>query len=340
MQQHDAVATSAPTLNLAPIFHLMILMFDWYPGYEYHFARTQLVLFTLGMGMTLSIADFLEIARRPVSFASGLIGQLCVIPFVAVAINAVGDFEPGIAVGLILVAAMPGGALSKFFAYFGRGNMALSISLTGVGTLLSLVTVPLMLQFLAAKHIDEFSMPIADIMIDFALCLLLPLAMGLFVSRMWHRHRLLLSKICIRTGLVVVIVMIVGSLGSGRIQPGQYGWSVPIGIILFCVIGQQVNMLPFYFLRWPRRDRLAVGIEATMRNMNLALLIKAQLFPETDALGNGVLFVILFYAAAAMGAGLPLALNHRRLARKEASSSLANQPITSEASPQTNRLNS
>jgi BASS family bile acid:Na+ symporter len=295
----------------------MTLMFDWYPPYEYHFARTQLILFTLGMGMTLSVADFLEIVRRPVSFASGLIGHLFVVPFVAVAINAIGDFDPGIAVGLILVAAMPGGAMSKFFAYFGRGNMALSISLTGVSTLLSLVTVPTMLQLLASKHISNFQMPINDIMIDFALCLLLPLLLGLIVSRVWHKHRLLLSKICIRIGLAVVIVMVAGSLGSGRIRPAQYGWGVPLAIILFCVIGQQLNMLPFYILRWPRRDRLAVGIEVTMRNMNLALLIKAQLFPEADELGNGVLFVILFYAAAAMGAGLPLSLNHRRMARKE-----------------------
>jgi bile acid:Na+ symporter, BASS family len=298
-------------------------MFDWYPDYEYHFARTQLILFTLGMGMTLSVADFIEIVRRPVSFSSGLIGHLFVVPFVAVAINAICDFDPGIAVGLILVAAMPGGAMSKFFAYFGRGNMALSISLTGVSTLLSLVTVPIMLQWLASKHISDFQMPIADIMIDFALCLLLPLLAGLVVSRLWHKHRLLLSKICIRVGLVVVIVMVAGSLGSGRIRPTEYGWGVPIAIILFCVIGQQVNMLPFYVLRWPRRDRLAVGIEVTMRNMNLALLIKAQLFPAADELGNGVLFVILFYAAAAMGAGLPLALNHRRMAKKEADPSLA-----------------
>src|SRR5580765_1623271 len=106
-------------------------MFDWYPDYEYLCARTQLVLFTLGMGMTLSLGDFVEIARRPRSFAVALIGQLLLVPGVAVLINAVTDFEPGIKVGLILTAAMPGGALAKFFTYFGHGNMALSISLTG-----------------------------------------------------------------------------------------------------------------------------------------------------------------------------------------------------------------
>lgn len=295
-------------------------MFDWYPDNEYHFARTQLVLFTLGMGMTLSLADFVEIVRRPRSFISGLIGQLLVIPFIAVLINAVGNFEqPGIAVGLIMVAAMPGGALSKFFAYLGRGNMALSISLTGVTTLLTLVSVPLMLQLLATRYIpDDFAMPVEAIIIDVALCLLLPLLVGLVIARLWPRHRRLLSKICIRIGLIVVIVMVAGSLGSGRIHPGQYGLPAPLAIILFCLAGQQLNMLPFRLFGWPQTDRMAVGIEITMRNMNLALLIKARIFPRGDELGDAVLFVILFYAGAAMAIGLPLALNHRRQARHEA----------------------
>ena len=97
----------------------------------------------------------------------------------------------------------------------------------------------------------------------------------------------------------------------------EYGIGLPLAIILFCLLGQQLNMLPFRIFGWPIPDRLAVGIEVTMRNMNLALLINAKLFPaETSDLGKGVLFVVLFYAAAAMGAGLPLALNHRRLVKK------------------------
>jgi BASS family bile acid:Na+ symporter len=88
-------------------------------------------------------------------------------------------------------------------------------------------------------------------------------------------------------------------------------------------------MLPFRWFRWPRPDRMAVGIEITMRNMNLALLIKASLFPTQyewidgirhplpNELGDGVLYMILFYAGAAMCIGLPLAFNHRRMARLE-----------------------
>jgi bile acid:Na+ symporter, BASS family len=288
-------------------------MFDWYPPYEYRFAQTQLVLFTLGMGLTLSLADFVEIARRPRSFLVGLGGQLLVVPWVAVLINWLVPFEPGIGVGLILVAAMPGGALSKFFAYFGRGNMALSISLTGVTTLLTLITVPVMLSLFIQADID---MPLEQIIFDVTMCLILPLAVGLIVGRHWLARRTLLSKICIRIGLIVVVVMVVGSLGSGRIRPGEYGVGVPLVIILFCLLGQQINMLPFRLFHWPRQDRMAVGIEITMRNMNLALLISARLFPPTDPRGGAVLYVILFYAGAAMGIGLPLALNHRRLSRR------------------------
>ena len=64
-------------------------MFSWYPEYEYLCARTQLVLFTLGMGMTLSLGDFVEIARRPRAFATALLGQLLFGPCIAVLINAV-----------------------------------------------------------------------------------------------------------------------------------------------------------------------------------------------------------------------------------------------------------
>src|SRR5204862_5213112 len=115
----------------------------------------------------------------------------------------------------------------------------------------------------------------------------------------------------IRAGFVVVVVMVTGSLGSGRIRPGEYGWSVPLAIIFFCLGSQQLSLLPFRLLGWPRADCLSVGMEATMRNLNLAFLIKALLFPPAvvasdEALrriADGVLFVILFYAATAMGCG-------------------------------------
>lgn len=289
-------------------------LFDWYPAHEVLFARVQLVLFMLGMGATLAPSDFLAVVRCPRPFLAALAGQLLVIPWLAVALNHLFGFEGGIAVGMILVAVMPGGSLSKVFTYLGHGNVPLSISLSALTTLACLVTVPLMLQLLASGYMGGFTMPVRYVVAEVTFYLLLPLLAGMATARLWPRWRTLLARVSVRLGLVVVLVIVVGSLGAQRIRPGEQGLLVPLAIILFVILGMQLNMLVFYLLGWPRADRMAAGIEVTMRNMNLAILLQA-LLPEE--IRREVLFVALFYAAAAMGAGLPLALNHRRMALRE-----------------------
>src|SRR5437899_1952345 len=125
-------------------------MFESYPQYEDLLARVQLVLMMLAMGLTLSVRDFLQVAQRPRSLVVGLLCQLALAPLLALTVNALvlggGSAERGIAVGLILIAVMPGGGLSKVFAFLGRGNMALSIGLSAVGSLATLVMVPLSLR--------------------------------------------------------------------------------------------------------------------------------------------------------------------------------------------------
>lgn len=299
----------------------MFSNFD-YARYEHLFAQVQLVLFMLGMGMTLSVRDFTAVLARPRSLIVAGIGQILLLPLFAYGLTQIIPVDPGIGVGLVLVAAMPGGVLSKLFTFFGRGNVALSITLSVATTLAAIITVPLQLRWLASDFIPaDFVMPIADIIRELSLYLLLPLAVGMFLGRVLPKHQRLVSKIFIRLGLVVVVAMVTFSLGQGRIKPGAYGWKVPLLLIFFCLAGMQINMALFRIFGWPRADRLAAGIEVTMRNMNLALLLKPILFPLTDPnvapLADAVLFVILYYAGVAMGCGIPLALNHRRLSKRE-----------------------
>jgi len=293
-------------------------MIEAYPYYEEWLARLQLVCFMIGMGVTLAVADFIKVARQPRSLLLGLVGQICVLPLIALAINRLLGLEGGIAVGLILVAAMPGGSLSKVFAYLGRGNAPLSITLTAVSTLATVVTVPVTLGLLATVP-GDFAMPIDKIVTDVVLYLLAPLAIGMSLGRLWPERQRTISRWAVRAGFVPLLLIVVGSIAAGRIHPAEYGFRVPLGIILFCVLGPQLNMLPFYLLRLPRPDRLAVGIEATMRNVNLALLLKSSLFGAEGDIADGVLFVVYFYGAAAFFAGGLLTLNHRRLARRDES---------------------
>jgi BASS family bile acid:Na+ symporter len=298
-------------------------MFDFYPAYEEHFAQVQLTLFMLGMGATLSVRDFAAVARKPRSLAVALVGQLVLSPLIALAVSRAFGLTPGIALGLILTAAMPGGATAKAFVVLARGSAALAISLTLVSTLAAVVTVPLTLQLCAGAYVPAgFEMPTGRIVRDVGCFVLAPLAVGIALGSRDPARGRAVSRWLIRAGFVVVLAMVVCALGSQRIRPGERGFTVPAAVIVFALVCMQVNMLPFRALGWPRADTVSAGMEATMRNMNLALLLKAGLFPDRGpadvaALGAEVMFVVLFYAGAAFFLGLPLALNFRRMARRD-----------------------
>jgi BASS family bile acid:Na+ symporter len=285
--------------------------------HEYLLAQIQLVLFMLGMGATLAPSDFVGVALRPRFLVVGGACQFLLTPLLAVLLSDRFALGPGVAVGLILISAMPGGQMSKLFTYLARGNVALSVTLTACGTLASLVTVPLLLELLAEEQLRDsnFQMPVGRVVRDMTLFLLLPLVAGMTVGRLRPERRVVFARVCVRIGLVFVVLMVVGSLTSGRIDVTAYGWQTPLAIILFCVLSQQLSMLPFRLLGWSPPDCVAVGIEVTMRNVNLALLLKALLFPSTDVVANGVLFTVLYYGGTALLVGMPLALRYRRKLR-------------------------
>lgn len=296
-------------------------MFANFAQYEYYLAQIQLALFMLGMGATLTPDDFKPVFQQPRDLGYGLAMQLVGMPFLALLIILLFDPPDGIAVGLLLVAALPGGTMSNIFAYVARANMPLKIALSACSTLLSLATIPLMLRLLAYQYVPpEFRMPVWEIVREIVVCMLIPLAAGMLVVRFLPHYQKPVSKWAIRAGFVFVAVIVIGSLGSGRIDPWRLGWQVPLAIIVFCVASQQLNMLPYRLLRAPAETYAALGIEVTMRNINVALLLWAVMFPGEASLGEigqDVLFVLLFYAAVAFFAGTPLALRMRRVIKRQ-----------------------
>ncbi len=289
----------------------------FYVQHEYWFAATQLLLAMLGMGATLRIADFAAVARTPAAIGLGLFTQLVCVPLLSLGVTWLLSVPPGIAVGLVLVAAVPGGTISNVLTYLARGNAALSIALTGVSTLGCLVTTPVLMQLLAGEHLRaDFEMPVGRISSEITFVLLGPLALGMLLGTRRPDWREPFSRWCIRGSLSVIGLMVVGGIAAERIDPAAYGWVAPGAILLFSVLAMNTGMLLCRLLGLPRRDRIAIGIEAGVRNTNLALLIKASVFPVAvgvaDPIADGAFFVALLYGAAALPVALgPVFLNRR-----------------------------
>jgi bile acid:Na+ symporter, BASS family len=298
-------------------------LFEHYPPYHHLVASTQLVLAMFGMGIVTRARDFIELVLEPKPMITGLLYQLLGIPLLTAALVYLIKLPPEVVVGLVLIAAMPGGALSNIYTHLGKGNAALSVALTGVMTLLALVTAPLILRLLAGRFLPpEFDMPVAVIMREIFVFLLLPLFIGMIVGRFMEEKKAnACSKWAVRASLLVLAVLVVGSMGSGSLDFSRYSLRIPLLIFLYCLVIQLIVLRGSrLLLGFSDRDAMALGIESSMKNINLAVLIASSLFGitgPTGEFGAGVLFVLLVYGGVSLGvAASPMMSNLRRLRRE------------------------
>lgn len=291
-------------------------MFDYYLTFEQQLARIQLILFMLAMGATLSWKDFAPVFRLPRSLLYGLCMVLIISPLLAVGYALLTQISVGAAVGLILVATLPGGTFSNVYTYFGKGDVALSIAMSAGGAFLAILTIPLMLGLLASGQIPNFQMPMGEIILEILACVIGPVLLGMYLATQAGDHRNTMIRWLVRVGLFFVVLMVLGSLGSGRIQlKGKFLLSLKI--VIFSVLMQQICTLPIRMLRWSTQTFVAVAMEVTVRNVYLGILLATLIFPTSSGMGGEVMFVVLFYGAVMLFTGFPAALRTRRAIRKK-----------------------
>lgn len=271
----------------------------------------QLVFAMLGMGATLTVRDFLGIAKNPRGLAVGLALQLVMMPALAMAFILALSIPPGWAVGLILVSVVPGGAFSNLLTYIGKGNVPLSIALTATSTTLCIFTVPLLLGLLAEGQLpDDFVFPVGKVMKDILLFLLGPTVAGMVVLRVWPERAPAVSRWSIRASIALLLLIVTGMLGAGRIEVAAYGWVPPLRIIAF---GAAVALLSPQLCRLLGRaddETVALTIEVCIRNIGVALLMLHFFFPGAAEQGH-VIYTCLFYSGMSGFLAIPTILRGR-----------------------------
>ena len=149
-----------------------------------------------GMGLTLKAEDFKVVFSRPKDVLVGCLAQFTVMPLLAFALTRIFRLEPALAIGVILVGCCPGGTASNVITYLAKGDLALSVGMTAVSTLLAPVLTPLLVWLLAGETVD---VDVVGMLLSILWVVILPIALGLLVKRFWprtteqphrpHRHR-------------------------------------------------------------------------------------------------------------------------------------------------------
>jgi BASS family bile acid:Na+ symporter len=292
-------------------------MVAFYIEYEYWFAATQLFLAMLGMGATLAPKDFYEVMIEPKAVSVGIVTQLIVVPFLTLLLIIIGGFPPTIIIGIALISAIPGGTTSNVFVHLAKGNTPLSITITAITTLACLATTPLVLELLIAEYMPiDFVMPFAQVAFEIAICLLVPLLFGMLVYRFASHSAPSFSTWCVRLTLVVIVMIILGSIGAGRLNLEVFGTNNVLRMIAFFLLLALVAKIIPGMMGLKRGDRSAIEMEVVVRNINLGLLLNVSLFPASNPslapIGNIVLFCLLLFGSLQMLLGAILVGQGRR----------------------------
>jgi len=224
----------------------------------------------LGMGMTLTVADFSEIIKHPKAVVLGVVAQFVIMPLLAFGLSMLFSLPPAIAVGVILVGSCPGGTASNVMTYLAKGNVALSVACTSVSTLLAPLLTPIVFYLLASQWIDISP---SAMFVSVLKMVLLPIALGV-ILRMIFKTSIMKATGVLPLVSVIAIVLIVAAVVSGSKQS-----IIESGLLIFGVVilhnglGYLLGFWAAKFLKLDDSDAKAVSIEVGMQNSGLGVAL-------------------------------------------------------------------
>ena len=237
------------------------------------------IMLALGLGLTFD--DFIRVVRRPRDFAVGAVSQILVLPIVAFLLASLWPMAPELALGLMIIAAAPGGVTSNLLTAFARGDVALSISLTAVISLLSVVTIPLVVVFAYGYFIGEQSVQditVADTAISVFLIVTIPVLVGLLVRRFAKGFALRVEPSARAMSAVLFVLVLAGAIYQERNNLVSY--YAQAGLATFA-LNLTMMVLAYLLARWfatGAKQRTAIAMECGLQNGTLAIAIAVLLF--------------------------------------------------------------
>lgn len=220
----------------------------------------------LAMGLTLTFEDYRGLARMPRALLAGVGLQFAVMPLSGFAIAKALALEPGLAVGLILVACCPGGTASNVVTYIARGHVALSVAMTMASTLAAVVLTPLLTGALAGAYVEIDRL---NLLVNMVGIVLVPVLAGTVLNRLFPRAAQRVSAVLPLVAIVLVILIVGGIVGGAKVQIASHAGVLLLATVLLHTCG---FALGYGLARLLRLDEIAartISIEVGMQNSGL-----------------------------------------------------------------------
>ncbi len=266
------------------------------------FLPLALAFIMLGMGLTLSVRDFKNVVLFPKAVILGLANQLVLLPVFGFLLVSLFGLEGTMAVGIMILAACPGGPTSNLITHLAKGDTALSISLTAVSSFVTIVSIPLIVNYSILYFGEEGSvtLPVAETILQITGVTLIPVSIGMFLKR---RFPILSRKadrpVRIASAIFFTLIVFAAILKERENLVAFFQLAGPATLSLN-VLTLLVGFISAKIFLLPKRQRISISIESGIQNGTLGIMIAATLLNNSAMTIPVAIYSLLMFLTAAI----------------------------------------
>lgn len=268
------------------------------------FLPVALGIIMLGLGLSLTLADFKRVTQYPKTVTIALICQMIVLPALCFALVIVTNLDPVLGVGMMLLAASPGGATANLYSHLSKGDVALNITLTAINSILTLFTLPLIVNFSLNYFMESgqyIPVQFTKVIEVFAI-VLIPVSIGMFIKKRWPVFALRMDKPVKIASALILIALIISVTVREKHVLVEYAGSLGLPVLLFNSMSMAVGYYIPRMLRVDKRQSIAIGMEIGIHNGTLAIYIALSVLANsTMSVPPALYSLMMFFTAALFG---------------------------------------
>lgn len=261
----------------------------------------------LGLGLSLRIEDFKRVVVYPKAVVVGLFCQMLLLPAICFFVAKGFGLSPELAVGLMLLSASPGGATANLYSHLSKGDVALNVTLTAINSVLTLFTLPLIVNLSIAYFMQAgpdgpvVTMQFKKVIEVFAI-VLVPVSIGMFVNTKWSDLSKKLEKPVKIMSAIFLALIIIAAVMKEKEHMASYFQQVGIAALVFNLVSMTAGFFIPIILNLGKKQAIAIGMEIGIHNGTLAIYIAMQILDNTVmGIPAAIYSLIMFFTAAGFG---------------------------------------
>ena len=263
-----------------------------------------LFIIMLGMGLSLVFDDFKRVIIYPKAVIVGLVNQLILLPIVGYTIAMLTGVGPEVAVGIMILAACPGGPTSNLISHLARGNTALSVTLTALSSFITIITIPFIVNFALEQFLDQgqfIRLNVLETILQVTIIIIIPILIGMFIRNKREAFAQKMAKpVRIASGLVLALVILGICIKE---KDNLLNWLQEAGMV--SVLLNVVTMAMGYFsaklFKLNDKAAISISIESGIQNGTLGISVAVVLLGNSEfAVTPAVYGVLMFFTSGLM----------------------------------------